>query len=116
VYDSIGLIDIIENAVITASKFPDNRSRFPWRKQVDQKLPVPARNRRLMGQRLFNLIQNPVPMERPNAPEVLLHTSREQDTIHVCIIAYANLYVNTGKRWRVLASAKNPSILRRCSG
>jgi hypothetical protein len=51
-----------------------------------------------MGQRLLNLIQNPVPMERPEAPEVLLHTSGEQDTIHACIIAYANPYVNIGKR------------------
>ena len=46
-----------------------------------------------MGQRLLNLIENPVPVERPDVPEVLLHASGEQDTIHACIIAYANLYV-----------------------
>ncbi len=50
-----------------------------------------------MGERLLNLIQNPVPMERPDVPEVLLHASGEQDTIHACIIAYANLYVNFSK-------------------
>ena len=47
-----------------------------------------------MGQRLLNLVQNPVPMERPDILEVFLHASGEQDAIHACIIAYARLHVH----------------------
>ena len=61
--EMFSFVYVVKHTILPAPQFPHDRSRLPWRYEVDQQFLIARQRGGMVGELLLDLVQNPLSMK-----------------------------------------------------